>query len=50
MIFCSGAQHGGPADIDVFDGISEGAVRLGNSRTKGIQIDHEQVDTFNAML
>ena len=42
------AQHGRAADVDVFDGVGEGAVRLGHGFAERIQVDHQHVDTVDA--
>jgi hypothetical protein len=50
VIFCCRAQHGRPANVNVFDCLGESALRLGDRRAKRVQVHHEQVDTLNAML
>ena len=44
------AQHGRAADVDVFDGVVERAVFLGNSCLERVQIDHHHVDGRNVVL
>ncbi len=44
------AQHGRPADIDIFDGILEGAVGVGDRRLEGVEVDHHHVDRRDAVL
>ncbi len=43
------ADHGGAADVDVFDRIFEAAVGVGDGLLEGIQIDRHQVDAADAV-
>ena len=48
VVFGGGADHGGPAYIDVFDGLFPiGA--LGDGCFEWIEIDDEQIDRIDAM-
>ena len=50
MVFCGGAQHGRSADVDVLDGVVVAAVGLGDGGRERIQIHHQQIDGFDAVL
>ncbi len=50
MILGGGAHHRGAADIDIFDGLRQSAVRIADGMCKGIQVDGYQVDSTDAML
>ncbi len=49
-IFCGGAQHGGPADIDVFDQLSGGEICFGGGFGEGIEIHDHQIDGRDAVF
>ncbi len=44
------AHHGRAADVDVLDGIGQGAVGLGHGGGEGVEVDHHEVDAGNAVL
>ena len=44
------ADHGRAADIDVLDGVGQGAARLGHGGGEGVEIDRHEVDRGDAML
>src|SRR5690606_23109981 len=48
--FCSGAQHGGTADVDVLNGIGKGAAGLGDGFAEGVEVHHQKVNAINAVL
>ena len=37
----------GPADVDVFDGLFQAAIRAGYGRAERIKIHHYQIDRWN---
>ena len=41
-----GAHHGGPADVDVLDGVIERAIRIRDGLHKGIQVHGHKIDGF----
>src|SRR5712691_7047025 len=49
-ILGGGAQHGGTADVDVFDELFRGEFLLGGSSFKGIQVDDDEVNRGDAVL
>ena len=49
-IFRSAAHHGGAANVDVFNRVIQGAIGLGHSGLKRVEVDHQQVDGFNAVV
>jgi hypothetical protein len=49
VVLGGGTEHGRAADIDVLDGVLEGAAGLGHGRLEGIEIDHHHVDRLDAM-
>ena len=49
-ILGGGADHGGSADIDVFDQLFEGHTGLGGGFFEGVEIDHDHVDGLDAVL
>ncbi len=44
-----GADHGGAADVDVFDQMAEGDAGLRGGLLEGIEIDHHHVDGLDAV-
>ena len=44
------AHHGGAANVDVLDGVSQCATGFGHGGFKGIQVDHQQVDGVDAVI
>ena len=50
VILGRGADHRGAADIDVFDGVSERAVRLRDRLLKRVEVHDDEVDRINAVL
>ena len=50
MILCSGTNHGGTANIDIFQSIGEGHVRFGNGLFKRIKIYNDHIDLADTML
>jgi hypothetical protein len=44
------AHHGWSADVDVLDGIRQGAVRLGDSGRKRVEIHDDQINAADAVL
>ena len=44
-----GADHGGAADVDVFDQMAEGDAGLGGGFLKGVEIDDDHVDGLDAV-
>jgi hypothetical protein len=44
VVFRRGPDQGHPADVDVFDRVGEGDIRLGDRLLEGIQVDNHQVD------
>ena len=49
-ILGGGADHGWPADVDVFDQLFKSYARLGGGFFEGVEIDHDHVDWLDAML
>ena len=49
MIFCRGADHGGTANINVFDRLLKTAIGACNRRFKGIKIDDDHVNGGNTV-
>ena len=43
------AHHGGPTDVDIFDGVFDGAVRVSNRCRKWVEVDHNHVNRIDAM-
>src|SRR5690606_12941127 len=43
-------QHGGPADVDVFDSVFERAAGLGDRFTERVQIHDQQVDAVDTVF
>ena len=50
VILGRGADHRGAADVDVFDGVSERAVRLRDRLLKRVEVPDDGVDRINAVL
>ncbi len=50
MILGRRPQHGRSANIDVFNGVRQGAIGLGDRGFKWIEVDHQQVDGRNTVL
>ena len=50
VILGGGAQHGGAADVDVFDRLLAGAIRTRHGLLERIEVDHQQVDGGNAVF
>ena len=50
MVLGRGAHHRRSADVDVLDGVLEGAARLGDGRGERIQVDDDEVDRLDAVL
>ena len=50
VVFGGGADHGGAADVDVFDGFFEGGVGFGDGGFKGVEVDDDQVDGLDVVL
>ncbi len=48
-VFSGGADHGGTADIDVLDEVTEGNAGLGRGFFKGVEIDDHHIDGLNAV-
>src|SRR5690606_34534715 len=44
------AQHGRATDVDVLDGVLEGAVRARRRLPEWVQVDDQQVDATDAVL
>ena len=49
MIFCCRAHHRRPANVDVLDGVFEGAIRFGDGFAERVQIHDDQINRFDAM-
>ena len=49
MVLGPGADHGGPADVDVLDGVVQRAARLRNRAFEGVEVDDEKVDGADAV-
>ena len=43
-VFGGGADHGGAADVDVFDDLVEGDVGFGGGLLEGVEVDDDHVD------
>jgi len=48
-VFCGGADHGGAADVDVFNEMAEGYAGLGGGLFKGIEVDYDHVDGLDVV-
>ncbi len=44
------ADHGRPANIDVLDGVRQGASGLGDRSGEGVEVDCDQIDRVDAVL
>ena len=49
VLGCS-TNHGRAADIDVLDGVFQGAVWVGDGLLEGVEVDRDQVDAADAVL
>ena len=49
VVFGGGADHGGAADVDVFDGLGEGAIGFGDGSFEGVEVDADEVDGGDAV-
>jgi len=50
VVLGGGADHGGPADVDVFDQLFEVDAGLGGGFLEGVEIDDDHVDAGDAVL
>jgi hypothetical protein len=50
MIFRGGSEHSWPTDVDIFDGLLNGAVGGGNRGFERVEVDDEQVDLADTVL
>ena len=50
VVFGGGADHGGTADVDVFDRFGEGAIWLGNGGFERVKVDADKVDGLDVVL
>ena len=50
MILGRTPQHGGPANVDVLDGVMQMDPGLGHCRLEGVEIHHHQIDGQDAVL
>ena len=50
VVLTGGPEHGGPAHVDVLDGVLEGDVRIGDGGLKGIEIDRHQPERDDPVL
>ncbi len=48
-VFGGRANHGGAADVDVFDEVTEGDAGLCGGLLEGVEVDHDHVDGLNAV-
>ncbi len=49
-IFCGGAEHGGAADVDIFDELFGGEIGLGGGGFEGIEVDDDEIDGGDAVF
>jgi hypothetical protein len=49
-VFGGGADHGGAADVDVFNEMAKGNVGLGCRLFEGVEVDYDHVDGQDAVL
>ena len=49
-IFGGAAHHGGATNVDVFNRVVQAAIGLGHGGFKRVEVDHQQVDGFNAVV
>ncbi len=50
VVLGGGADHGRAADVDVLDGVFQGATGLGDGGGEGIEVDHHHVDGGDVVL
>src|SRR5690554_4103376 len=50
VVLGGGANHGGAADVDVFDGSGQVAVRVGNGLFERVHVHHHHVDGVDAVF
>ena len=50
MILGGGADHRGPADIDILDGVFKAAIGIGDCLLKRVQVDDDQIDRLDLVL
>lgn len=50
MVLRGAAEHGRAADVDVLDGVLEGAVRLRDGGFERIEVHDDEVDELDAVL
>ena len=50
VVLGGGADHGRAADVDVLDGVRQGAARLGHGGGERVEVDRHQVDRLDAVL
>ena len=50
MVLCRRTQHCRTADVDVFDGGGEIALRIRDGLFERIKIHHQQIDGFDALF
>ena len=44
------AHHGGAANIDVLDGVFQGAIRVGHGGLERVEVDHYQINAADAVV
>ena len=50
MVFCSGANHGGATNINIFYCIFQATVWFGDSRFKGIEVNDHQINGLDIVF
>lgn len=50
MVLGRAAEHGRAADVDVLDGVLEGAVRLRDGGFERVEVHDDEVDELDAVL
>ena len=50
MVLCSGTDHCGAADVDIFDCFFESSTFFENGFLEGVEVDGDDVDGFNAEI
>ena len=50
IVFRRGADHGGAADVDVFDEVFGGGVRIRGNFFEGVEIDADEIDGGDGVL
>ena len=50
IVLGGGTYHGGAANIDVFDGVFQGAIRVGHGGLERVQVDHHQINAADAVV